>query len=99
MEWRLHFQSIRPTLRLWTDASGGDGIGAYILGEGEPLSANSHYQAFSERFTTRLGPRHINVKKPTAVVHALQKWLLIVNGSHLIVHCDNFAVASGVVVA
>lgn len=40
--------------------------------------------------------KHINVKKMTAILKVLQKWLLIIQNSYLIFHCDNFAVAAEV---
>lgn len=86
----------RPTVRLWTDASGNYGMGGYILKDGESPYTLPCSQAYSERFTTRLMPKHINVKEMTAVLHALQRWLPMVKGSHLVLHCDNFAVAKGV---
>ena len=36
-------------------------------------------------------------KKMTATLHALQKWLSMLRGSHLILHCDNFAVSKGLI--
>lgn len=63
----------RPTLRLWTDASGEYGMGAYILKQGEDFHSISCQQAFSQRFTTRLRGKYINVKEMTAILHALQK--------------------------
>ena len=86
----------RPRLLLWTDASGEYGMGAYILKEGETLYTIPCEQALSERFSTRLRSKHINVKEMTAILHALQKWLLLIQGSHLILRSDNFAVAKGV---
>ena len=86
----------RPRFCLWTDASGEYGIGAYILKEGQTPYTISCEQVLSERFTTRLRPKHINVKEMTAILHALQKWLSLIKGSHLILRSDNFAVAKGV---
>lgn len=89
-------QPKRQVLWLWTDASGNYGMGAYILQTDQNLLSIPLQQAFSERFTTRLRHKHINVKEMTAILHALQKWVSLCRGSHLILHCDNFAVAKGV---
>ena len=85
----------RETFRLWTDASG-YGIGAYILVEDHTSFTMPAEHALSERFTSRLRPTHINVKEMTAILHALRKWLPLCAGSHVIFHCDNFAVTSGI---
>ena len=90
----IHIQ--RPVVRLWTDASGNYGIGGYIITQNQSFSALPVTQLYSEQFTSRLRPKHINVKEMTAILRALQKWLPIIQGSRLILHCDNFAVAAGV---
>lgn len=51
--------------------------------------------AFSRRFSTRLRPQHINVKETQAILHSLRIWLAQFRNSHLIIHCDNEAVAIG----
>lgn len=89
-------QPKRQVLWLWIDASGNYGMGAYILQTDQNLFSIPLQQAFSERFTTRLRHKHINVKEMTAILHALQKWVSLCRGSRFILHCDNFAVAKGV---
>lgn len=106
LSWWHHFlpkwngirmiQPSRPMRWLWMDALGEYGMGAYILRERESPSTISCQQAFSERFTSRLQTKHINVKEITAILHTLQRWLPIIKGSCLILYCDNFAVAKGV---
>lgn len=51
--------------------------------------------AFSKRFYTRLRHRHISVKETFAILHSLKVWIAQLRDSHLIVHCDNEAVATG----
>lgn len=71
-------------------------MSGYIITENESFLSLPVTQLYSVRFTSRLRPKHINVKEMTAILRALQKWLPIIQGSHLILHCDNFAVAAGV---
>lgn len=78
---------------LWTHASGKYGMGAYIFCQNQTLLSIPMQQAYSKRFTTRLRHKHINVKEKTAILHALQKWVSLCRGSHLILYCDNYAVA------
>ena len=40
--------------------------------------------------------KHINPKEMTAFLHALQDWIPLCKGCHLIIHCDNFAVPRGI---
>ena len=86
----------RDTLWMWTDASGSYGMGGYVLQEGQSLKSLPVKQAFSEQFTTRMSHKHINAKEMTAFLHALQYWLPLCIGCHLIIHCDNFAVSRGI---
>ena len=86
----------RPLLRLWTDASGDFGIGAYILQGGQTTHTLPAEQVVSERYTTRLRAKHINEKEMTAILHAIWRWLPMCKGAHLLLYCDSFAVMSGV---
>ena len=86
----------RPLLRLWTDASGDFGIGAYILQGGQTTHTLPAEQVVSERYTTRLRAKHINEKEMTAILHAIRRWLPMCKGAHLLLYCDSFAVMSGV---
>ena len=63
----------RPLLRLWTDASGDFGIGAYILQGGQTTHTLPAEQVVSERYTTRLRAKHINEKEMTAILNNSQK--------------------------
>lgn len=85
----------KPIIRLWTDASGRYGIGGYYLKDKEQEQDLTGSMAFSRRFSTRLRHRHINVKETQAILHALRIWTPQLKGSHLIIHCDNEAVATG----
>lgn len=49
---------------MWTDASGNFGMGGYYLAADELLSSD---QAYSQRFSSRLQLKHINVKETRAV--------------------------------
>lgn len=83
----------RRRINLWTDASGSFGIGGYYLNESE--SVPSTQQAFSIRLHTRLRMRHITVKEMMAVLHALQKWGHVFEGTRLVIHGDNTGVVNG----
>ena len=85
----------RSLLRLWTDASGDFGIGAYILLGGQTTHTLPAEQVMSDRYTTRLRTKHINEKEMTAILHAIQRWLPLCKGAHLLLYCDSFAVMSG----
>lgn len=50
---------------------------------------------FSQRFSTWLQHCHINVKETHAILHALRIWTPQLKRSHLIIYCDNKAVATG----
>ena len=86
----------RRTFRIWTDASGDYGIGAYILMEDQTIFTMPALHAFSKRFSSRLRPSHINVKEMAAIVHALRTWLPIITGGLVIVHSDNTPVVAGI---
>ena len=85
----------KPVIRLWTDASGRYGIGGYYLKDQEQEQDLTSSKAFSQRFSTRLRHCHINVKETQAILHAFQIWKSQLKDSHLIIHCDNEAVATG----
>ena len=85
----------KPIVRLWTDASGRYGIGGYYLRQNELEKNLSISAVFSKRFSTRLCHRHINVKETFAIFHSLKVWTTQLRGSHVIIHCDNEAVATG----
>ncbi|MCJ1345254.1 hypothetical protein MMC31_003460, partial [Peltigera leucophlebia] len=87
---------MRKTTQIWTDASGNYGMGGYIPKKGQTVNTVPVNQMYSKRFTSCLRPKNINVKEMTAILHLLQKGLPIVKGSRLILHCDNFVVATGV---
>lgn len=62
----------RPVIRLWTDASENYGMGGYIVTTNQSFSSLPVTQLYYGRFTSRLRPKHINVKKMTAILRALQ---------------------------
>ena len=86
----------RDILWMWTDASGSCGMGDYVLQEWQSLKSLPVEQAFSEQFTTCMSHKRINAKEMTAFLHALQYWLPLCKGCHLIIHCDNFVVSRGI---
>ncbi|KAF7366908.1 Integrase/recombinase xerD [Mycena sanguinolenta] len=83
MEWngvRL-ISPQRPTLHVYTDASGSKGLGGYF---------GTHW--FSMRCPQRHRKQHIQVKEMLAVVHAVLRWGDRFRGSHVVFHIDNEAV-------
>lgn len=89
----LQLNSSRKRVRLWTDASGNWGMGGFYLLDGEQIPSIS--QAYSQWFSTRERPEHINPKEMTAVLIALEKWLPEIAGSHLTIYGDNFSIVQG----
>ena len=81
----------RAEFQLWTDASGNWGMGGYLLNN----PCDPPNEVFSSRFPTRMVSKHINVKEMTAVLIALRKWLHVLRGAHVLLHCDNYAVVGG----
>ena len=75
---------------MWTDASGNFGMGGYYLFSDELLNPD---QVYSQRFPSRLRPKHINVKETRAVLFAFRRWLHILTGRHILLYGDNFAVS------
>lgn len=91
----LELHSSRPKIQMWTDASGNWGMDGYFLEDGQSIT--SVPQAFSQRFSTRERPEHINTKEMFAVLFAVRKWLHHLVGSRLIIYGDNFAVIQGII--
>lgn len=87
-----HLES-RKIMKLWTDASGRYGIGGFLLMDNQKVPPIS--QAFSQIFSTRLRNKHITVKEMSAVLYALNTWLLLFADSHLITYGDNTGVVQG----
>ena len=83
----------RPAWHIWTDASGKYSIGGYILGHPDLL--HSVQDVFSERIATRHRHKDIQFKEIKAVHHAVKLWLTRLQGSRLILHCDNNACVYG----
>ena len=83
----------RPDIYLWADASGSYGMGGHI--KYHPDVAPLPNLVFSHRFSSRLRPRHLNVKEMTAILIAIRKWLHLLRGKHLVIYGDNYAVSSG----
>ena len=69
-------------------------MGGYFLENGQSIPSVS--QAFSQRFSTRERPEHINTKEMFAVLFAIRKWLHHFKGARLIIYGDNFAVIQGI---
>lgn len=86
----LRKQKFRCLLHLWTDASDLHDMRDYYLRHSS-LSLVV-FQAFSNRFNTRLKSKHINVKEMTTVLHALQTWLPHFARSNLTIYDNNAAV-------
>lgn len=90
------FISKKPATRPWTDALRNYGIDGYIVTKNKFFSSLAITQLYFKQFTFWLRSKRINIKKMTAILQVLQKWLLIIWGSHLIFYCNNFAVAANV---
>ena len=67
-------------------------MGGYYLAANKLLGPD---QAYSQYFSLRLQPKHINVKKSHAVLFAFWHWLHIVTGKHILLYKNNFAVSQG----
>ena len=78
---------------MWTDAFGGYGMGGHVTQN--PAEVPLPHLMYSHRFSTRLSPKHINVKEMTSILFAMKKWLDLIRGKHLVIHGDNYAVVSG----
>lgn len=89
----LRHLNTRPAIRLWSDASGLNGIGGFFLTESQSIPLVS--QAFSKRFSTKDREKHITVKEMLAVLHALHTWLPHFAGCQLVVYGDNTGVVQG----
>jgi hypothetical protein len=78
-EWNgiRFFSPSRPTLHVYTDASGRKGLGGQF---------GSHW--FSARCPHRYRHEHIQVKELLAVVHAILCWGGEFTGKHVIFHTD-----------
>ena len=74
---------------MWTDASSNFGMEGYYLLSDKLLGPD---QAYLQRFSSRLRPKHINVKKTWAVLFAFRRWLHVLAGKHILLYGDNFAV-------
>lgn len=70
------------------------GIGSYYLKDKQQKQDLTKLMTFSQRFSTWLQHYHINVKETQAILHALRIWGSQLKRSHLIIHCDNIAVAT-----
>lgn len=83
----------RPTWHIWTDASGTFGMGGYILEHPDLLQ--SVQEAFSIPMATRHRQKDIQFKEMKAVHHAIRLWLRRLQGSRLVLYCDNDACVHG----
>lgn len=82
-----------PAWHLWTDASGKLASGAHIAEE-EGQAPRLPWTKW-QRHTTRQRKRDIQALEMGAVLLALHTWKCEFQGKHIIVHCDNEAVVSG----
>lgn len=89
----LQLNASRKRVRVWTNASGNWGMGGFYLLDGEQIPAAS--QAYSQRFSTRERPKHINPKEMTAVLITIKKWLPEIAGSGLVIYGNNFLIVQG----
>lgn len=89
----LRLTAARVSLHLYTDASGKNGMGGYIIEapEAEPTLDLT----VSLRMPTRQRRKHINVKEMLAILLCMRRWRQHLHGSHLILHCDSQAVVHG----
>ena len=81
----------RPTMHIWTDASGKLGMGGYLL---EDLTAPVQ-DVFSTHVPLRHRRKDIQFKEMKAVGHAITLWLGRLQGSRLVLYCDNDACVQG----
>ncbi len=86
----LRKHEFRHSLYLWINTSDLHSMKSYYLHHRDLSSAAS--QAFFKRFNTRLSSKHINVKKMTAILHALTAWLSLFAKCNLIIYDDNVIV-------
>ena len=75
---------------MWTDASGNFEMGGYYLSSNELLGPD---QAYSQRFSSRLRLKYINIKETQAILFAFWHWLHILVGKHILLYGDNFALS------
>lgn len=78
----------KSLIQMLTDASGNFRMEGYYLLFDKLLSLN---QAYSQRFLSRLEPKHINVKQTQEVFFLFWRWLYILAGKYILLYKDNFA--------
>ena len=96
-EWNglrlLRLVASRPIYHVWTDASGKLGLGGYIL---EDLQLTHTVQdVFSVHVAMKHRRKDIQFKEMRAVLHAIRLWLHKLQGSRIILYCDNEACIQG----
>ena len=84
----------RPTMHIWTDASGNIGLGGFIL-EDPPILTNAR-EAFSILLSNRWRSKDIQFKEMMAVLYALRQWRSKLAGARVVIYCDNQAVVNGI---
>jgi len=85
----------RQILRLWTDASGQQGIEGYFLRPGETLSSiHTPAQLFCTTVPQRYKAKHIDFKEMYAVLHALRTWTTESRAGRIKLHCNKEAVVA-----
>ena len=89
----LRLVASRQTMYLWTDASGKFGMGGYLLEHPDQLPLVT--KVFSTTIATQHRQMHINFKEMKAVLHAVTLWLKRLQGTRLILYCDNEACVYG----
>ena len=85
---------LRPTIHIWTDASGNIGLGGFIL-EDPPILINAQ-EAFSILLSNRWRSKDIQFKEMMAVLYALRQWRSKLAGTRVVIYCDNQAVINGI---
>ncbi len=83
----LRKHEFRHSLYLWINTSDLHDMKDYYLHHFDLSSAAS--QAFFKWFNMRLSSKHINVKKMTAILHALTAWFSLFTKCNLIIYDDN----------
>ena len=77
----------RPTMHIWTDASGNIGLGGFILED--PLILTNAREAFSILLSNRWRSKDIQFKEMMAVLYALRQWRSKLAGARVVIYCDN----------
>ena len=89
----IRHEHSRPVWHIWTDASGKLGLDGFILERPDQL--HSVQEAFSTRISSRHSHKDIQFKEMKAVLYAIRLWLPRLQGTKIVLHCDNSACIYG----